>query len=202
VLSLGVTESTHRTRSSPSNRKVEGLAIGAARLRLPLPISSPGRLAAVLATAVVLAWPCASPAQSGRLQQLLSRLKPASGTNEMATLVAKSFLAALLRGDVDAMRAVCLERVSFDGHWVSDEQQLRRELSSLSERARLRALKLKKLLLLSFDEATDLYGEPPPRLADAIGRRDRIALARMNRQGVIVVLTKDGKNWRVRALTD
>jgi len=139
----------------------------------------------------------------GGMKRLLAQLSQSEGQDQLARLVAKSFFAALVRGDVDAMRAVCLDRVSFDGHWIEGEPELRQALAALSERAQLRALRLKRLLIVSREEMIRLYGPPPARLADAVDKRDQMVLARFNRQGAVAVLTKrDRHHWRIKALTD
>lgn len=120
----------------------------------------------------------------------------------MQTLVARSFVAALTSGNVEAMLALCAERVSLEGRWLKGEEQLRPALSALAERAQFRALKVLQLQTLPLDQMVKHLGPPPDRLADATSRRDWVALVRLNQQGFVALLTQVGPFWRIKALTD
>ena len=120
----------------------------------------------------------------------------------MADLVARGFFRGLVGGQAASLEPLCSKRVSFDGRWVSGGKALSRELKKLVRRARRQQLKLRRIVLLPYDEAVKRFGPPPARLKGAGGRGRVVALAAFQRGGAAIILAREGRFWRVVALTD
>lgn len=120
----------------------------------------------------------------------------------MARLVARGFFQALQDREAAAMLPLCAEGVSFDGELVKGRAKVRARLERVVARARQRNLRLKKVLLLRYQEALEVLGPPPERLKQVLGKGQMVALAAFQRGGAIAVLERRGAFWRVVALTD
>lgn len=120
----------------------------------------------------------------------------------MADLVARGFFRGLVSGEAAALVPLCSGRVSFDGRLVQGSRSMVQELKKLVRRARRRQLKLHRIVLMPYEEAVKRFGPPPSRLKKVGGRGRVVALAAFQRGGAALILAREGKFWRVVALTD
>jgi hypothetical protein len=146
-------------------------------------------------------------ARAGLILLLLSVSTPAAAEAQqvdfMAKLVARSFVQALLSGEISATLPLCARTVNLDGQRVSGPKQLTARLERMSRRARQHGLRLEKLHLLPYTAAVKRYGPPPERLkADLARGRKVVALARFNNLGAALFLRRTGQIWKVIAVTD
>jgi len=119
----------------------------------------------------------------------------------LAELVARSFFRGLLEGQTETLLPLCAPEVNLDGVRVAGAA-LGERLRALSLRARQKALRLRKLVVLSSEEAIRRYGKPPERLRGSVLPGRAVVLARLNQAGVVAVLARGPGYWRVIALTD
>lgn len=145
-----------------------------------------------MATVAALALSLSSPSVSAQVKKV----------DFMADLVARGFFRGLVGGEAASLEPLCSKRVSFDGRWVVRGKALSRELKKLARRARRQQLKLRRIVLLPFEEAVKRFGPLPARLKDAGGRGRVVALAAFQRGGAAIILAREGRFWRVVALTD
>ncbi len=120
----------------------------------------------------------------------------------MADLVARGFFRALVKGDAAALMPLCSEQVSFDGRLVRGKKGLAAALGALTRRARIHKLKLRKVVLMPYAEAVKRFGPPPVRLRGAAKAGRVVALGAFERGGAALILAREGRFWRVVALTD
>ena len=120
----------------------------------------------------------------------------------MADLVARGFFRGLVNGDAAALMPLCSERVSFDGRVVRGKKALGAALGKLTGRAKRLKLRLRRVVLMPYAEAVKRFGPPPARLREA-GKVGRVvALGAFERGGAALILAREGRFWRVVALTD
>jgi hypothetical protein len=119
----------------------------------------------------------------------------------LAELVARSFFRGLLEGQVDTLLPLCAAEVNLDGERLRGAA-LATRLRELSARARQKGLRLRKLVVLSAEEALRRYGKPPARLRGSVTPGRAVALARFNHAGAAAILARGPGFWRVIALTD
>ncbi len=148
---------------------------------------SPSRSMAAAALACLLM----SPAVSAQAKKV----------DFMADLVARGFFRGLVGGEAAALVPLCSRQVSFDGRLVK-APALHKELGKLVGRAKRKQLKLRRIVLLSYEDTVKRFGPPPARLKGAGGRGRVVALAAFQRGGAVLILAKEGRFWRVVALTD
>lgn len=121
----------------------------------------------------------------------------------MAQLVAKGFFRALVDGEHKALVPLCAPReVNFDGRIARGAKQVRQQLEAMATRAKRQGLKLRKVELLRYRDAVKRFGPPPPRLKGNVGPGMVVALGAFARRGAVLVLAKQGRFWRVVAVTD
>lgn len=120
----------------------------------------------------------------------------------MADLVARGFFRGLVGGEATSLEPLCSSRVSFDGRWVRQGKALSQELKKLVRRARRQQLKLRRIVLMPYEDAVKRFGPAPARLKDVGGRGRVVALAAFQRGGAVLILAREGRFWRVVALTD
>lgn len=119
----------------------------------------------------------------------------------LAELVARSFFRGLLEGGPEALLPLCAPEVNLDGERVGGAA-LAERLRELATRARSKGLRLRKLQVLSAEEAIRRFGRAPERLRGAVIPGRAVVLARLNHAGVVAVLARGPGYWRVIALTD
>ena len=129
-----------------------------------------------------------------------SSAEPA-GAQFMPQLVAQSFVQAMLEGEIEAALPLCARRTNLDGRWL-EGAPLGVALRRASGRVRALGLKLRRVQILSRAQMMKRFGKPPARIKGAIRAGCRIALARLSRAGLVLVLCKEKRFWRVTALTD
>lgn len=120
----------------------------------------------------------------------------------MADLVARGFFRGLVGGEASALEPLCSRRVNFDGRWVQGGKAVAQELKKLAHRARRQQLRLRRIVLMPYEDAVKRFGPAPTRLKDAGGLRRVVALAAFQRGGAALILAREGRFWRVVALTD
>ncbi|MBI2893944.1 MAG: hypothetical protein HYY06_10360 [Deltaproteobacteria bacterium] len=119
-----------------------------------------------------------------------------------AALVAQGFVIALLEGDLPTAASLAAPPFSFDGAVAPDAGALRAELERLVSSGRFRGRRVLRVQTFSAQDAVRRFGEPPGRVRDLAGRRDLVALVRLNRGGVVLFLRKVATFWRVVGVTD
>jgi hypothetical protein len=119
----------------------------------------------------------------------------------LAELVARSFFRGLLESGSGSLLPLCAPEVNLDGERLRGEA-LTARLRELSSRARSQGLRLRKLQVLSAEEAIRRHGKPPDRLRGVVLPGRAVVLARLNHGGVVAVLARGPGFWRVIALTD
>ncbi len=119
----------------------------------------------------------------------------------LAELVARSFFRGLLEGQPETVLPLCAAEVNLDGERLRGPA-LGARLRELSTRARQKGLRLRKLVVLTAEEAVRRYGPPPSRLRGSVVPGRAVVLARFNQSGVVAVLARGPGLWRVTALTD
>jgi hypothetical protein len=118
----------------------------------------------------------------------------------VADLVARTFIRACFDGTPAELQPLVAEKVSFDGVVLGGAAAQQR-LAEVSRRARLHA-RPKRVVLLPYAAVKAHFGEAPARLR-ALGLQGAvIALARLDRGGLVVILKQVGGRWKVVALSD
>jgi hypothetical protein len=118
----------------------------------------------------------------------------------VADLVARTFIRACFDGSPADMQPLIADRVNFDGV-VLDGAAAQQRLAEVSRRARLHA-RPKRVVLLPYAAVKAHFGEAPVRLR-AIGLQGTVvALARLDRGGLIVILKPVAGRWKVVGLSD
>jgi hypothetical protein len=120
----------------------------------------------------------------------------------MPELVARTLFRGLLEGTPAVVMPLCADKVSLDGEWVSDKQELQQRFTAMGRRAREQGLRLRQITVLSYTEAVRRFGPPPARLKDVARPGTQIALARLSALGAVVILRRVGPFWKVAGLTD
>lgn len=120
----------------------------------------------------------------------------------MADLVARGFFRGLVAGKLGALEPLCSRQVNFDGRLVKGQARVKKKLQALIVRAKRHQLKLRRIVLMPYEDAVKRFGPPPARLKQSVGRGKVVALAAFGRGGAVAVLGREGRFWRVVALTD
>lgn len=120
----------------------------------------------------------------------------------MAHLVAQGFFRGLLSGAIDVIAPLCATRVNFDGRWVTGQAAIGSELARIADRARSMELKLVWVRPMAYPQMLQRFGPPPDRLRGVARGGSLFALARFEHQGAVAILRRQGRFWRVVALTD
>ncbi len=118
----------------------------------------------------------------------------------VADLVARTFIRACFDGTTADLQPLVADRVSFDGV-VLQGAAMQQRLTEVSRRARAHA-RPKRVVLLPYSAVKSHFGEAPARLRPIGLQGAVIALARLDRGGLILVLKQVGGRWKVVGLSD
>jgi hypothetical protein len=118
----------------------------------------------------------------------------------VADLVARTFIRACFDGNTGELQPLLAERVSFDGVMLQGAAAQQR-LAAVARRAQ-RHGRPRRVVLLPFATMKAHFGEAPARLRPLGLPGSVIALARLERGGLIVILKPIGGRWKVVGLSD
>ena len=118
----------------------------------------------------------------------------------VADLVARTFVRACFDGNTAELQPLLAERVSFDGVVLSGAAAQQR-LADVARRARAHP-RPKRVVLLPYAAVKAHFGEAPARLRPIWLQGSVIALARLDRGGLIVILKPVAGRWKVVGLSD
>jgi hypothetical protein len=121
------------------------------------------------------------------------------GVAEEAQRAARDFLAALARGDADALAQAAADRFSFDGDVQAGREAIRRTWRNLlAARAPSPAPRVGDVEILPVEIAIARHGAPPPRLAALARAGVLVAIADLGGRTVVLFLARE--NGRVAVL--
>jgi hypothetical protein len=127
-------------------------------------------------------------------------LPPTAAVDFVADLVARTFVRACFDGNTAELQPLLAERVSFDGVLLGGAAAQQR-LADVARRARTHG-RPKRIVLLPYTAVKAHFGEAPARLRPIGLQGSVIALARLDRGGLIVVLKPVAGRWKVVGLSD
>jgi len=125
---------------------------------------------------------------------------PPPPVDYVADLVARTFLRALFDGAAAELTPLVADRVSFDGEVVQGPA-VRERLAAVAARARALA-RPRRIVVLPYAATRARFGDPPARLRPGGLDGTIVALARLERGGLVVVLKPTTGRWKVVALSD
>jgi len=144
---------------------------------------------------VARAAPAAPPASPA------ARPLPATAAVDfVADLVARTFIRACFDGSTGELQPLLADRVSFDGVTLQGAAAQQR-LAEVARRAQ-RHGRPRRIVLLPYAAVKAHFGEAPARLRPLGLAGSVIALARLDRGGLIVILKQVGGRWKVVGLSD
>jgi hypothetical protein len=118
----------------------------------------------------------------------------------VADLVARTFIRACFDGNTAELQPLLAERVSFDGVVLAGPAAAAR-LADVTRRAHAHG-RARRIVLLPYAAVRAHFGEAPARLRPIGLQGSVVALARLDRGGLIVILKQVGGRWKVVGLSD
>ncbi len=147
----------------------------------PTPVVKPGEAAGPSAKAS----PSGSPAERADAER-----------------VSRAFVAALARGDGDALSELCAERFSFDGDSRSGREAVRRTWRALLAGRAAPVPTPGRIEVLSLADAVARHGRPPARLASLARPDALVAIADVGGRTVVLFLAREGERLAVTGMHD
>jgi hypothetical protein len=119
-----------------------------------------------------------------------------------AERAARAFLAALARGDAEALTAAGAEKFSFDGEAQSGRDAVRRTWRSILAGRPGPAPAVGAIEILAAAEATARYGAPPARVAALARPGVHVAVGDVGGRSVVLFVAREGGRMAVLGMHD
>ncbi len=144
----------------------------------------------------------AAPAAAALPAAAASPASTATSERGDAEGVARQFVAALVRGDADALTQLGAERFSFDGDAQSGREAVRRTWRALLAGRAAPPPALGRIEVLSIADAVARHGKPPARLEPLARPGSLVAIADVGGRTIVLFLAREGTRLAVTGMHD
>ena len=121
--------------------------------------------------------------------------------NRPARSVAQAFAEAVLARDATALVPLFWLPANLDGERIAEPEALEARWRAILSRSDLSQLSLVSIDVLPLATAVSRYGPPPQRLGE-LARDASVAIVRLNRAQLVLVIARQSDRWAIVAATD